>query len=249
MAVMPGITLDLVAGPKNGQIINPIAVVLHRTSSGIPNFNDWAGAYSVGKNGVGFHFLVGAVDGQWVQLYDSTWMAWHVGEENPYSIGIEICGNPGEPMTPWQISAATRIVQWCASTHGIPLDRYSGGPHTSMPGTFHGFIDHRSIIQSQEHQDYWNDADWAACLNQPPPIDWAALAALIASRRNHQMWLIRDSRDGGIYAYDGTSARLLSPTTLGVTQAMLTQHGIPNAVYDGQNYLIDELKAQKAVAR
>ena len=73
-----------------------------------------------------------------------------------------------------------------------------------------------------------------------PTLDLAAIAA--AFRRRFAMWLIRDSRSGGIYLYNGINARHLDGTELSVQQAMLAKWGLPNDVIDGQNYLIDRLR-------
>ncbi|MGZ8763273.1 MAG: hypothetical protein ACXW2Y_08105, partial [Acidimicrobiia bacterium] len=77
------------------------------------------------------------------------------------------------------------------------------------------------------------------------PPDLAALAALLHRRK--PMWLIRDSRDGAIYYYDGIFARHLDAVELDLQKNFMGQVGIDNRVWDGQNYLVDRLRERSLI--
>lgn len=140
-------------GPYPQGAQTPTQVVCHRT------YGSWAGDYGVGKGsrkGIGFHFLVGKQQGQWVQFYDTAQRCNHAAGGNRDSIGIEVTGTDTDVMTGWQVEALGQLVQWLADTHGIPATKYHG-PRTSF---FAGYRDHADVAGST-HTDYWSDADWA----------------------------------------------------------------------------------------
>lgn len=55
---------------------------------------------------------------QWVNTSDT---AWHAANANPYAIGIENEGKPGDAPTRSQITEIAKILAWAHTTHGIPL--------------------------------------------------------------------------------------------------------------------------------
>lgn len=155
MPWMPGIPHDQGTCPQG--TIRPLGVVAHRT------YGSWGGDYSVGKGSnppVGFHFLVGKQTGQWVQFYDSTTRCAHAGTNangNDISVGIEVEGTNGEPMTPWQVDRVRDIVSWLKLTHNIALEYRFSTAHDLRAD--HGYIPH-SAVKGAEHSDYWTLDDW-----------------------------------------------------------------------------------------
>lgn len=150
MARCPGVPWDPGPYPRGNQ--EPNAVIAHRT------WGSWNGDYAVGKgarSGIGFHFLVGKSEGQWVQFYESNVRCNHAAGGNVGTIGIEVTGTDDDPMTDWQVRALGHICRWISDTHGIPLVKYQGG----RTSTFHGWRDHADVAGS-DHTDYWSDEDW-----------------------------------------------------------------------------------------
>lgn len=178
-----GVPFDIA---KHHGFISPICGVLHRTYGG------WAGDYSVGKytpNGVGFHFLIGKSEGQWVQFCDTTSKCWHAGGwPNGLGVGLEFTGRNGEPLTDWQVRAGAWVIAAVSNAHSIPY-RYYHGPRI---GTFRGWLTHASVYGS-DHTDMVTLADWdrmgrywSSTPQTPPPppnqVDWAAVRRLAAAK-------------------------------------------------------------------
>lgn len=131
--------------------------------------------YTVGVDSTGiglrgyFHWLV-ARDGTIQQFAEADAVTWHAGEFNPYGPGIEIEYYPdvdAEVFTAVQRTACAGLVQWLSTEWAVPL-LYHNGVHDTTPGSWNGFISHRSLIQSEQHSDYWPDTDWAAMVGETP---------------------------------------------------------------------------------
>lgn len=145
---MPGIPHD--PADTHGGLVS-VAAVCHRTYGG------WGGDYAVGqgsRGSIGFHFLVGPNDGQWVQFASTDERCYHAKGANDWSVGIEVSGTNEDPFTPWQVLACAEIVGWLHDTHGIPLDYYDSG----RAGRRAGFVAHNAIAGS-DHTDRWG-ANW-----------------------------------------------------------------------------------------
>lgn len=164
MPRMPGVPQD------NGYTaggLNPVAVVCHRTYGG------WSGDYSVGKGArgkIGFHFLVGKNEGQWVQFGDTSRLMYHAKGANAWSIGIEVTGVNEDVFTDWQTRACRAIVEWISATHGIPKSYVDSG----RTGRRAGFIAHNAVAGST-HTDRWGD-NWTRVMGgnvpaPPPAVD------------------------------------------------------------------------------
>lgn len=132
--------------------------------------------YTVGTDSTGiglqgyFHWLI-ARDGTMQQFAEVDATTWHVGEDNAYGPGIEIEYLPGqdaEVFTPQARTACAALIKWLASEWGIPLV-YHNGDHDINPGSFAGFVSHKSIIQTEEHQDFWPQTDWDLMVAAPTP--------------------------------------------------------------------------------
>ncbi len=118
--------------------------------------------YTVGRNStpIGlrgyFQFLI-ARDGTVQQFAEADAVCWHAGDPwNSRGPGIEVeYYDEAEVFTDAQRAACAELVKWL----GIPLDLYDG-PRVA---DHHGFITHRSLLQSGDaHSDYWPQEDWDA---------------------------------------------------------------------------------------
>ncbi|WP_343635746.1 N-acetylmuramoyl-L-alanine amidase [Fluviicola sp.] len=129
----------------------------------------YAGAISWSQNcssSVSYHYVVRSSDGQVTQMVLEANKAWHVGSENPYTIGYEHEGYVSQAQ--WYTSALynasagiTRDI--CQSGYGIsPLRTFSGAATTGT-NTLGGCIKIKGHqhFPNQTHTDpgiYW---DWA----------------------------------------------------------------------------------------
>ena len=186
---VPGVPFDQGNHPQGN--LNPTAVVVHRTY-GTLDGDGFKSAYSIGKNGragvgIGFHFLVGKNEGQWVQFYDTNIKAAHAKGANSWAIGIEFDGVNQGPLTDWQVRAGAVICAAISNAHGIPLTYYDG-PRQQVGG----FLAHSSVPTST-HTDRLTHEDWGRIVaqigGQPQPqpqpqvdgrIDLVTLAVAIA---------------------------------------------------------------------
>jgi hypothetical protein len=137
----------------------PTAVVLHRTYGTLTG-DGFKSAYSIGKDGrggvgIGFHFLVGKHEGQWVQFYDTNVKSAHAKGANSWAIGIEFDGVNDGPLTAWQINAGAIICAAISEAHGIPLDYYDGQRKQVAC-----FLAHASVPTST-HTDRLTQGDWS----------------------------------------------------------------------------------------
>ncbi len=127
----------------------------------------YAGAISWAQNcssSVSYHYVVRSSDGQVTQMVSEANKAWHVGSENPYTIGYEHEGYVSQSQ--WYTSALynasagiTRDI--CQSGYGIsPLRTFSGAA-TSGTNVLGGCIKIKGHqhYPNQTHTDpgiYWN---------------------------------------------------------------------------------------------
>jgi hypothetical protein len=241
---MPGLRHD--PGDRAGPGVqkNRLEVVKMHYTVGVNSYN-------LGKAGY-FTWLVPR-EGTPTQFAPVNNACWDSGEWNDAGPGIEFefyepkdGPAPQNIVTSSQVGWGGKIARWLHTAHGFPLAFYDG---TRVAGTggWRGFITHRSLIQAEQHTDYITAEQWGRMLGPAAPpaqsVNWAALRVAL-HRRWFAMWLIRDSRTGGIYVYDGQSARLLDGTTLQVQKDMMTQLGLPTNIANGQDYLVDRLREQ-----
>lgn len=146
---MPGIPQDPGSNPRGG--FSPIGVVKHET------FGGWNGDYSVGVGNaddvIGFHFLIGKNEGQWVQFYSIFTKCNHAAGGNSYYVGIEVTGSNDE-MTDWQRRASKAVCSFIMDEGSMPGVHATGG----RQGAFNGFINHLQVLGS-DHDDYWHEDD------------------------------------------------------------------------------------------
>lgn len=127
----------------------------------------YAGAISWAQNcdaNVSYHYVARSSDGQITQMVYEANKAWHVGSENPYTIGIEHEGYVTNPI--WYteamyIGSANLVKDICNSGYGINPLRTFQGPATSginVIGSCTKIKGHQHY-PSQTHTDpgiYWN---------------------------------------------------------------------------------------------
>lgn len=139
----------------------------------------YAGAISWSQNcssSVSYHYVVRSSDGQVTQMVLEANKAWHVGSENPYTIGYEHEGYISQAQ--WYTTALynasagiTRDI--CQSGYGInPLRTFSGAA-TSGSNVLGGCIKIKGHqhFPNQTHTDpgiYWNWALYYQLVNNSP---------------------------------------------------------------------------------
>lgn len=155
----------------------PVSAVTIHTIQG-----SYAGAISWSKNcssNVSYHYVIRSSDGQITQMVRETDKAWHVGSENPYTIGYEHEGYVSNPAwytnAMYNASAAlTRDV--CNSGYGIsPLRTYYGpsSSGTNVLGACTRIKGHQHY-PNQTHTDpgqYWDWEKYYKLINNAPTIN------------------------------------------------------------------------------
>lgn len=126
----------------------------------------YAGAISWAQNcasSVSYHYVIRSSDGQITQMVDETLKAWHVGSENPYTIGYEHEGYVTDASwytTAMYNASADLSRDICSSGYGInPLRTYFG---PSSTGT--DVIGSCTKIKGHQHYPYQTHTD--------PGINW-----------------------------------------------------------------------------
>ena len=158
---------------RNGTLVS--AITIHTIQG------TYAGAISWAQNcnsGVSYHYVIRHTDGQVTQMVDEANKAWHVGSENPYTIGYEHDGYVSDPTyltTALYNSSAAITRDICNSGYGInPLRTYYGasssgsnvlGGCTKIKGHQH--------YPNQTHTDpgiYWDWDLYYHLVNNNPTI-------------------------------------------------------------------------------
>ena len=181
--------------------------------------------YTVGYNSapIGlrgyFQFLVGR-DGTVTQFAEVDAVCWHAGEWNVYGPGIEV-EYRDEPtiFTDPQRAACGGLVGWLNSEWGVPLDYYDG-PRQS-PSDQHGFMSHRSLVQTEQHYDFWPVEDWLAMI---PPNEPEVPDMRILKGPDGAFWIT----DGVVKRYIGNPDEFTMWATVGVP----VHEGIAQSVLD-----------------
>lgn len=130
---------------------------------------------------VSAHYVVRSSDGQITQMVDESDKAWHVGSENPYTIGIEHEGYVSQAS--WYTNAmytqsAALVRDICNSGYGISGLRTYYGPGCSGSSSQCGIgactkIKGHQMFPNQSHNDpgpNWNWAKYYLLINNNPSI-------------------------------------------------------------------------------
>lgn len=205
----------------------------------------YAGAVSWAQNcdaSVSYHYVVRRSDGQITQMLCEADKGWHVGSENPYTIGIEHEGyvtdsdNYTEAM--YQASAAL-VRDITQSSYGIdairtayfpwaPTTNYNG---TSTPGSCVRIKGHQHF-PNQTHIDpgeFWDWDYFFKLLNPNTPV-----STLTAATGN----LYDTGGQVGVYSNDERTLTLIQPANAGSISLSFSQFDVEENwdylyIYDG----------------
>lgn len=139
----------------------PISAVTVHTIQG-----SYAGAISWAQNcsaNVSYHYVVRSTDGQITQMVYEADKGWHVGSENPYTIGIEHEGyvnNPAWYTTSMYTASAALVKDITQSGYGINPLRTFQGPATTGTNLL------GACTKIKGHQHYANQS------HTDPGINW-----------------------------------------------------------------------------
>jgi PKD repeat protein/N-acetyl-anhydromuramyl-L-alanine amidase AmpD len=141
----------------------------------------YAGAISWAQNcnsNVSYHYVARSTDGQITQMVYEADKGWHVGSENPYTIGIEHEGyvdNPAWYTEAMYIGSANLVKDITQSGYGINPLRTFQGPATTGGNVLGGCtkIKGHQHFQNQSHTDpgiNWNWEHYYQLINDSPVI-------------------------------------------------------------------------------
>ncbi|MBD3637681.1 MAG: N-acetylmuramoyl-L-alanine amidase [Crocinitomicaceae bacterium] len=158
---------------RNGTAIS--AVTVHTIQG------SYAGAISWAQNcsaNVSYHYVVRSSDGQITQMVYEADKGWHVGSENPYTIGIEHEGFVDDPSwytTALYTASAALVKDITQSGYGINPLRTFQGPATVGINVIGGCtkIKGHQHYPNQTHTDpgiNWNWEYYYQLINDNPPL-------------------------------------------------------------------------------
>ncbi len=152
---------------SNGRTVPVSAVTLHNVEGSYAGCISW---FNNCASGVSAHYVVRSSDGQITQMVYESDKAWHVGSENPYTIGIEHEGYASQ--TGWYTVAmytasANLCIDICGSGYGIDPNRTAWWPwanttyynQSSIPGSCAKIKGHQHY-PNQNHTDPGPNWDW-----------------------------------------------------------------------------------------
>jgi hypothetical protein len=99
------------------------AIVVHYTTT--DNIESPIGHFLTGTPEVSAHYIVGK-DGRIVQMVKDEDRAWHCGNFNSDSIGIEHVAKLGDKLTPAQEKSSVALIRFLMKKHGIAQNRIIG---------------------------------------------------------------------------------------------------------------------------
>lgn len=161
------------------------AVTIHTVQGSYAGCISWFQNCSAG---VSAHYVVRSSDGQITQMVLESSKAWHVGSENPYTIGLEHEGYVTDASwytTAMYTESADLVRDICNSGYGIsPLRTYfgpgcSGGSSSCGIGACTKIKGHQ-MYPNQSHSDpgpNWNWARYYLLINNNPMISTVTGAA------------------------------------------------------------------------
>ncbi|MES2394941.1 MAG: N-acetylmuramoyl-L-alanine amidase [Bacteroidota bacterium] len=154
------------------------AVTIHDVEGSYAGCISW---FQNCASSVSAHYVVRSSDGQITQMVLESAKAWHVGSENPYTIGIEHEGYVNDASwytTAMYTQSAALVRDICNSGYGIsPLRTYygpgcSGGASSCGLGACTKIKGHQ-MFTGQSHNDpgpNWNWARYYLLINNNPTI-------------------------------------------------------------------------------
>lgn len=204
----------------------------------------YAGCISWFQNcdaGVSAHYVVKSSDGQITQMVLESNKAWHVGSENPYTIGIEHEGyvNDASWYTSAMYSASADLVRDITNSgYGIdPLRTFFISPAQTFDETLGGCtkIKGHQNFANQTHNDpgvNWNWERYYRLINNNPTI--ATLTSCTGS-------LYDSGGSGADYPDDERKMWVISPTNATTVTLDFTVFNLETDwdylwIYDGNSY-------------
>ena len=200
----------------------------------------YAGAISWSQNcasNVSFHYVIRSSDGQVTQMVLEANKAWHVGSENPYTIGYEHEGWVNDASWYTQAmyqSSADLSRDITNSGYGIPRLRTFFGAATSGLNTLGGCtkIKGHQHYPNQSHTDpgiYWNWEKYYKLINANP-----AVTTITAANGT----LYDSGGASGNYSNDERLLWLIQPANAASVTAQFTQFNLETNwdfmfIYDG----------------
>ncbi len=214
------------------------AVTIHTIQGSYSSAINW---FQNCQANVSAHYVVRSSDGQVTQMVCESDKAWHVGSENPYTIGIEHEGYVSDPQT-WYTTAmynssASIVRDITNSGYGInPLRTFDNNPRYNWDDVLGGCVKIKGHINfpNQSHTDPGSGWDWERyyqLINNNPVTN-----TLTASSGNFY-----DS--GGAnqnYSDDERTLYIFSPTGASSVTLNFTQFDLENNwdylyIYDGNS--------------
>jgi N-acetyl-anhydromuramyl-L-alanine amidase AmpD len=205
----------------------------------------YAGAVSWAQNcqaGVSYHYVVRRSDGQITQMLCEAVKGWHVGSENPYTIGIEHEGyvTDANNYTSAMYQASASLVRDITeSGYGISAVRTSFFPwapttnynSTSTPGSCVRIKGHQHF-PNQSHTDpgqYWDWDYFFKLLNPNTPVTTLNTATGSFFDSGGQI---------GVYSNDERTLTLIQPTNASTVTVTFSQFDVEANwdylyIYDG----------------
>ena len=202
----------------------------------------YAGAISWAQNcnaNVSYHYVVRSTDGQITQMVYEADKGWHVGNANPYAIGIEHEGyvdNPAWYTTALYTASAALSKDITQSGYGISPLRTYYGPSSTGTNTLGSCVSIKGHqhFPSQSHTDpgiNWNWEYYYQLINDSPSITTLTSTSGVT---------YDSGGAGGNYTDDERELYLIEPTnvqsvTLNFNQFSLEQNWDYMYVYDGNS--------------
>jgi len=202
----------------------------------------YAGAISWSQNcssSVSYHYVIRSSDGQITQMVDEANKAWHVGSENPYTIGYEHEGYVNNPV--WYTEAmytnsADLSRDIINSGYGIPAVRTYYGASSASTQTLGGCtkIKGHQHFPNQTHTDpgiNWNWEKYYRLINNAPVI-----TTITAASGN----IYDTGGSTGNYVDDERVLWLIQPTNASTISLNFSSFNVESGydrlfIYDGDN--------------
>lgn len=197
-------------GSRNGTAVS--AVTLHTVQGTYAGCISWFGNCNAG---VSAHYVLRSSDGQVTQMVLESSRAFHVGSENPYTIGLEHEGyvnNAAWYTTAMYQGSANLVKDIIASGYGIPAIRTSWFPWSastnynasSIPGACVRVKGHQHY-PNQTHTDPGANWNWDYFFKLVHPTPTATVFTSLSGN-------FTDSGNSGNYSNDERSIWTISPS-------------------------------------
>jgi N-acetylmuramoyl-L-alanine amidase/Secretion system C-terminal sorting domain/Fibronectin type III domain len=204
------------------------AVTIHTTQGSYAGSISW---FQNTASQVSAHYVIRSSDGQVTQCVLESNKAWHVGNENPYTIGIEHEGYIADATwytTAMYTSSAALVRDICTSGYGILPTTCYNGPASS------GYTLLSTAIKIKGHQHFLNQShtdpginwNWTLYYSLINPVTCAAPAGLAASGASvnsvNLAWTATAGSTGYLVEYKTSAATTWTALNTTTNSATLT---------------------------